>query len=69
MSDLSRWLEDQGLGGLNATLAANGVDLDVLAELTEQDLSTIGISLGDRKRLLRALRDARVAARRTVGPR
>jgi class 3 adenylate cyclase/tetratricopeptide (TPR) repeat protein len=57
MSDLSRWLEDQGLGGLNATLAANGVDLDVLAELTEQDLSTIGISLGDRKRLLRAVRD------------
>ena len=47
MSDLSRWLEDQGLGGLNATLAANGVDLDVLAELTEQDLAAIGISLGD----------------------
>lgn len=59
MSDLSRWLEDQGLGGLNATLAANGVDLDVLAELTEQDLSAIGISLGDRKRLLRAVRDRR----------
>src|SRR6188768_2437329 len=57
MSDLSRWLEDQGLGGLDATLAANGVDLDVLAELTEQDLAAIGISLGDRKRLLRAVRD------------
>ena len=57
MSDLSRWLQDRGLGGLNATLAANGVDLDVLAELTEQDLSAIGISLGDRKRLLRAVRD------------
>src|SRR6187455_2051865 len=57
MSDLSRWLEDQGLRGLDATLAANGVDLDVLAELTEQDLAAIGISLGDRKRLLRAVRD------------
>jgi class 3 adenylate cyclase len=57
MSDLSRWLQDQGLAGLNATLASNGVDLDVLAELTEQDLSAIGISLGDRKRLLRAVRD------------
>ena len=35
---------------------AHGIEVDVLNELTEQDLTTIGLSLGDRKRLLKAIR-------------
>jgi SAM domain (Sterile alpha motif) len=35
--------------------AANAIDGDVLAELTEADFEKIGIPLGDRKRLMRAI--------------
>jgi hypothetical protein len=61
MSELIQWLQNQGLEQLEPTLAANGIDIDVLDELTEQDLASIGLSLGDRKRLLKAIR-ARVGA-------
>ncbi len=53
--DLTRWLERCGLGGHAATFAAQGIDWDVLGDLSEQDLKELGLSLGDRKRLLKAL--------------
>jgi class 3 adenylate cyclase/tetratricopeptide (TPR) repeat protein len=53
--DLTRWLERCGLGEHAATFAAQGVDWDVLGDLSEQDLKELGLSLGDRKRLLKAL--------------
>jgi class 3 adenylate cyclase len=51
---LAEWLAGFGLDGCEKALAANGVDLDILADLTEPDLEKIGLSLGERKRLLRA---------------
>jgi class 3 adenylate cyclase/tetratricopeptide (TPR) repeat protein len=53
--DLERWLADLGLGKYAEAFAANGVDWDVLADLTEKDLESLGLLLGDRKRLLRAI--------------
>jgi class 3 adenylate cyclase/predicted ATPase len=55
MNDLEKWLEANGLGGLAALLAASDVDLEILASLTESDLTEIGLSVGNRRRLLRAL--------------
>src|SRR6266849_5122281 len=55
-SDLRAWLHDKELDRYAEAFAANGVDLDVLAELSEAELTALGVSLGDRKRLARALR-------------
>ena len=35
--------------------AEHRIDFDVLADLTEADLAQLGVSLGDRKRLMRAI--------------
>jgi class 3 adenylate cyclase len=53
--ELGRWLVERGLGGHAEAFAANGVDWDILADLSERDLEALGLSLGDRKRLLRAI--------------
>ncbi len=53
--DLKSWLSGIGLGNYAAGFAENGVDWDVLLDLTEADLTELGLSLGDRKRLLKAI--------------
>jgi class 3 adenylate cyclase/predicted ATPase len=53
---LRMWLEAHELASLNALLVANDVDLEVLPELTDADLKELGLSLGQRRRLMRALR-------------
>ena len=55
MSDIVAWLENLGLGKYQEVFAANDIDIDVLAELTDADFKELGVSLGDRKRLLRAI--------------
>ena len=55
MADIGAWLEDLGLGRYADTFTENDIDLDVLADLSEQDLLRLGMSLGDRKRLMRAI--------------
>jgi len=59
------WLEAHELASLNDLLAANDVDLDVLPELTEADLKELGLSLGQRRRLMRALRQSASTETRT----
>jgi class 3 adenylate cyclase/predicted ATPase len=66
LSEAEHWLEDIGLGRYADLFAQNRIDLDVLPDLTEADLAELGLPLGDRKRLLRAmasLADASVASR------
>ncbi|MBV9656387.1 MAG: AAA family ATPase [Acetobacteraceae bacterium] len=55
MTDIARWLETAGLGRYAVLFAENGIELDILPDLTEADLRGMGIGLGDRKRLLRAI--------------
>lgn len=57
MSDLRQWLEQHGLGNITALLVENEVDLEVLPELNEVDLERIGLALGPRKKLLKAIRE------------
>lgn len=61
MSDFREWLRDIGLEQYADVLIENDVDLEILSELTEDDLETLGLSLGHRKKLLKA-----VAARQTA---
>jgi predicted ATPase/class 3 adenylate cyclase len=54
MSKLREWLARQGLETLAAVLIENDVDLDILPDLTDQDLERLSLSLGQRRRLLKA---------------
>jgi class 3 adenylate cyclase len=56
--DLSLWLAKIGLGHHAETFAANDIDLDVLPELNDEDLKELGLSLGHRRRLLRAISES-----------
>src|SRR5262245_5832257 len=54
--DVGGWLRDLGLGRYEPAFIENAIDSDVLPELTEDDLKKLGIPLGDRKRLIKAIR-------------
>src|SRR5215831_9908171 len=54
--DVGGWLRDLGLGRYEPTFIENAISSDVLPELTEGDLKKLGIPLGDRKRLIKAIR-------------
>ena len=58
MSKLVAWLEENGLGQLAGVFLKNDVDLDVLPHLSDEDLKELGLSLGQRRRFLVALREA-----------
>jgi class 3 adenylate cyclase/predicted ATPase len=58
VSDLEQWLREQGLEQYSKLFADNDVDFEALAHLAETDLERLGLSLGHRRKLLRAL-DAR----------
>ena len=53
--DLGAWLRSLGLERYEAAFRDNAIAADVLRELTDQDLEKIGVLLGDRRRLLRAI--------------
>jgi class 3 adenylate cyclase/predicted ATPase len=54
--DVGGWLRDLGLERYEPAFIENAIDSDVLPELTESDLKKLGIPLGDRKRLIRAIK-------------
>ena len=49
------WLRGLGLGRYEEKFRENKIDFDVLADLTDGDLRELGVPLGDRRRLLRAI--------------
>ena len=55
MAKVDKWLEEIALERYAALFAENHIDFDVLPDLTEADLAQLGITLGDRKRLMRAI--------------
>ncbi|HMS84157.1 MAG TPA: adenylate/guanylate cyclase domain-containing protein [Nitrospira sp.] len=56
MSDrVSVWLESLGLDHYRDVFQQNAITWDVLSELTDEDLTSLGVLLGHRKKLLRAI--------------
>jgi class 3 adenylate cyclase/predicted ATPase len=49
------WLRGLGLGRYEEKFRENKIDFDVLADLTDGDLQELGVPLGDRRLLLRAI--------------
>ena len=60
--DVGDWLRGLGLGQYEAAFRESEIEADVLADLTDQHLKDLGVSLGNRLRILRAIRDLSVAA-------
>jgi class 3 adenylate cyclase/tetratricopeptide (TPR) repeat protein len=65
--DLHRRLAEIGLEQLAEIFAANDIDLDVLPDLSDEDLKELGLSLGHRRRLLRAIAERSREASRPAG--
>src|SRR5271169_4284044 len=53
--DVADWLRGIGLSQYETAFGDNGVDADVLPDLTDADLEKLGVLLGHRKRLLKAI--------------
>src|SRR5580692_13121417 len=53
--NVAQWLNAIGLGQYEANFRENKIDFDVLADLTDGDLQELGVPIGDRRRLLRAI--------------
>ncbi len=52
---IDEWLARFGLLRLEATFRDNGIDLDGVASLSDDDLRELGLTIGDRKRVLAAV--------------
>ena len=55
MDALTAWLQKLGLERYTQVFAENEVDLEALRVLGEQDFEKLGVPLGPRKKLLRAI--------------
>jgi class 3 adenylate cyclase/predicted ATPase len=55
--NLAEWLGERGLGQYAQTFADNHIDYSVLSYLTDDDLKNLGLSLGHRKKLLKAIEE------------
>ena len=55
MNDVRNWLESLRLTQYVDAFEANDVDLEVLSSLNEGDLEKLGVSLGHRQKMLKAL--------------
>src|SRR5271167_5167678 len=53
--DVAVWLRSLGLERYEALFRENDIDAEVLSDLTDGDLEKMGVSLGHRKRLMRAI--------------
>ena len=53
--DVSAWLQGLGLERHEAAFRDNSIDMDIVRELNENDLEKLGLPLGDRKRVLKAI--------------
>ena len=49
------WLRSLGLSHYEAAFADNSIYADILPDLSDSDLKELGVTLGDRKRLLKAI--------------
>jgi hypothetical protein len=55
MQQIAHWLEKLGMSEYTERFAENRIDFSVLRDLTDQDLKDLGVVLGDRRKMLRAI--------------
>ena len=72
MQEIADWLKKLGMAECAQRFVENRIDLSVLPDLTDQDLEKMGVLLGDRRKMLRAIRglgNTSVAVTAPFGPR
>src|SRR6202043_2004462 len=52
---IADWLQKLGMSEYAQRFADNAIDLSVLPDLTDQDLERIGVLLGHRRKILKAI--------------
>src|SRR6201982_3356207 len=57
MQQIADWLRKLGMSEYAERFAENDIEIDILPELTDHDLERLGVSLGHRRRILRAIRE------------
>ena len=57
MTDFLTWLQSLGLDRYAQVFADNDVDLEALRLLNDRELQELGVSLGHRKKLMKAVAD------------
>ena len=60
MQQIADWLEKLGMSEYAQRFAENAIDFSVLSDLTDQDLEKLGVLLGHRCKLLRAIANLEV---------
>jgi class 3 adenylate cyclase len=53
--EISDWLEKLGMSEYAKRFAENDIDIEVLGDLTDADFDRLGVSIGHRRKLLKAL--------------
>jgi class 3 adenylate cyclase len=62
MQQIADWLKTLGMSEYAERFAENRIDFSVLGDLTDQDLKDLGVVLGDRRKMLRAIAELAGAA-------
>src|SRR6516225_3767720 len=57
MQQIADWLKKLGMSEYAQRFVENRIDLSVLPDLTDQHLEKLGVALGDRLKILRAIRE------------
>ena len=55
MQQIADWLAKLGMSEYAQRFAENRIDISVLPDLTDHDLEKLGVVLGDRRKMLRAI--------------
>ena len=55
MQQIADWLNTLGMSEYAERFAESDIDTSVLRDLTDQDLKELGVSLGHRRKMLRAI--------------
>jgi class 3 adenylate cyclase len=55
MQQIAEWLEKLGMSEYAQLFIENRIDFEILPDLTDQDLEKLGVVLGDRRKMLRAI--------------
>jgi class 3 adenylate cyclase len=68
VSTIAEWLKSLGMSEYMERFAQNRIDFSVLPDLTDQDLKELGVVLGDRRKILRAISQLTSSPQTTVPP-
>ena len=63
MQQIADWLKQLGMSEYAKRFAESDIDHSVLRDLTDEDLKELGVSLGHRRKMLRAIAELPVPLR------